>query len=86
MKSKLSEYALVAEIIGAIAIILSLFFVGYQVNDSAKATRSATANEAISSLSAWYAGMGQTDQASANFLNAMTNPSRSIAKSGFSSS
>jgi hypothetical protein len=74
MSKKLSEFALLAEVIGGLGVILSLIFLGYQVNDSAKATRSATANSAIASISAWYAGMGQSDQTSANFLNAMTNP------------
>ena len=74
MKAKLSEYALVAEIISAVAIILSLFFVGFQLRDTARATRSATANASIASISDWYAGLGQSQQASANFLNAMETP------------
>ena len=74
MKLKLSEYAQIAEIVGAFAIILSLIFVGYQLNDNAKATRSATASATIASMSSWYAGSGQSVQASANFLNAMENP------------
>ena len=57
-KFKLSDYAQIAGIISAFAIVLSLFFVGFQLRDNAKATRSATANAAIASLSAWYAGIG----------------------------
>ena len=34
MKEKLQEYALVAEIIGAVAIVVSLLFVGIQVRQS----------------------------------------------------
>ena len=34
MKEKLQEYALIAEIISAIAIVISLIFVGIQVNQS----------------------------------------------------
>lgn len=60
--------------VGGLGVILSLLFLGWQVNDSAKATRSATANAAIASISSWYGGMGQSAQTSANFLNAMTNP------------
>ena len=74
MKLKLSEYALIAEIISAFAIILSLVFVGFQLKDNAAATRSSTANATTASMSSWYAGMGQSDQVSANFLNAMENP------------
>jgi len=74
MKLKLSDYAQIAEIISAFAIILSLFFIGFQLNDNAKATRSATANASVASLTAWYAGLGQNKQASANFFTAITNP------------
>lgn len=74
MRKNLPEYALVAEIISAFAIILSLFFVGFQLRDNATATRSATANAAIASISDWYSGMGQSGQVSANFLNAMETP------------
>ena len=74
MKKKLSEYAQIAEIISAFAIILSLIFVGFQLRDNAKATRSATANTTIASMSAWYAGMGQNSEASALFMNVTENP------------
>jgi hypothetical protein len=74
MKLKLSDYAEIAEIISAFAIVLSLVFVGFQLSDNAKATRSATANSSISSISNWYAALGTNEQASANFFNAITNP------------
>ena len=74
MKLKLSQYAQIAEIIGAAAIVFSLIFVGFQLNDNAKATRSATANATIASMSSWYAGMGQSQQASAVFMNAIEDP------------
>ena len=38
MKEKLQEYALIAEIISALAIVLSLIFVGLQVRQSAEQT------------------------------------------------
>ena len=38
MKEKLQEYALIAEIIGGIAIVASLVFVGFQVNQTAEET------------------------------------------------
>ena len=41
MKTKLSELASIAEIIGAFAVVISLIYVGVQVNDSAGAVRSA---------------------------------------------
>ena len=46
MKNKLSEMASIAEIIGAFAVVISLIYVGIQVNDSAVAVRSSSANDA----------------------------------------
>ena len=74
MKIKLSEYAQVAEIISAFAIILSLIFVGYQLKDNATATRSATTNATIASMTSWYIANGQSAQASAVFLNGIEDP------------
>lgn len=46
MKLKLSEFASVAEIVGAFAVVVSLIHVGVQVNDSNRAVRSASVNDA----------------------------------------
>ena len=54
MKLKLSELASIAEIIGAFAVVISLIYVGVQVNDSAGAARSASANDANSAVQDWY--------------------------------
>ncbi len=74
MKLKLSEIASIAEVIGAVAIVISLVYVGVQVTDSTRAVRSATANETYATLSSWYAQMGTNREASHNFWNGMTNP------------
>ena len=42
MKLKLSEWASIAEIIAAIGVILSLIFVGLQINEGNQETRAAT--------------------------------------------
>ncbi len=42
MKEKLQEYALIAEIIGGIAIVLSLIFVGVQIQQSSNAAKAQT--------------------------------------------
>ena len=47
MKGKLQEYALVAEIVSAVAIVLSLIFVGFQVRMGAEET--AANSEAVKS-------------------------------------
>jgi len=74
MNLKLSELASLAEVIGAIAIVISLIYVGIQVNDSAQAVRSATANETSAAISSWYAEVGSSLQATQVFLDGITNP------------
>ena len=70
---KLSEWAHVAEITGAGAVVVSLMYVGYQVNDSTAAIRSSAANDASVSMQAWYLEMGSNREASDLWFNAMTS-------------
>jgi hypothetical protein len=42
MKWKLTELALIAEIVAAVGVIFSLIFVGFQINDGSNETRAAT--------------------------------------------
>jgi hypothetical protein len=58
MKIKLKHWASFAEIIGALAVVISLVYVGIQVNDSASAVRSAAANDANVALQAFYLQIG----------------------------
>ena len=74
MRLKLSEWASVAEIIGAAAVIVSLVYVGYQVNDNTSAIRSAAANDASVGMQSWYLEMGSNREASDLWFNAMTSP------------
>ena len=60
MKMKLKKWASLAEIIGAVAVVVSLIYVGIQVNDSAGASRSAAANDANVALQQWYMQVGQS--------------------------
>lgn len=48
MTEALKEYALIAEIISAIAITISLIFVGIQISGNTKATRASTFHEIAS--------------------------------------
>ena len=64
MKIKLSELASIAEIIGAFAVVISLIYVGIQVNDSAGAVRSASANDANVAMQNWYLQIGSNQQTS----------------------
>ena len=74
MKLKLSDMAHIAEIVGAVVIVVSLIYVGIQVNDSTRAVRSATANETTAAMSAWYVTVGSSEQATRVFYDGMTNP------------
>jgi len=74
MKPKLSDMASIAEVIGAVAIVISLIYVGVQVNDSTRAVRSATANETSAAVASWYTQVGSNPQASQVFIDGMTNP------------
>ena len=58
MKMKLKQWASFAEIIGAFAVVISLIYVGVQVNDSTGAVRSASANDANVALQAFYLQVG----------------------------
>jgi hypothetical protein len=74
MKLRLSEVASAAEVIGAIAIVISLIYVGKQVYDSTRAVRSATANETSAAISSWYTQVGSNPQATRVFLDGVANP------------
>ena len=74
MEFNLEQVALIVEIIGGIVIIFSLLFVGLQLKESAKATRSATAVTTVSELTSWYSNLGNSEQGSYVFWNFMTNP------------
>jgi hypothetical protein len=74
LKPKLSEIASIAEVVGAVAIVISLIYVGIQVNESTRAVRSATASETSSAISSWYAELGGSLQASQVFLDGLTDP------------
>ena len=73
MKLKLSELASIAEIIGAFAVVISLMYIGVQVNDSAGAVRSASANDANVALQNWYLQIGSDQQTSELFYEALTS-------------
>lgn len=73
MKLKLAEYASIAEIVGAFAVVISLLYVGVQVNDSASAVRAASANDVNVALQSWYLEIGTNQQTSELFYEALTS-------------
>jgi len=74
MEFNLEQIALIVNIIGGGAIIISLIFVGLQLKESSKATRSASAATTVSELTAWYSNLGNSEQGSYVFWNFMTTP------------
>lgn len=74
MKLNLTDWASIAEVVGAIAIVISLIYVGVQVNDSTRAVRSATANATSTAISSWYSDIGTSLQASEVFMKGIANP------------
>lgn len=74
MKIKLKKVALFIEIIGGIAIIISLLFVGLQLRENTKATRSSTATSTIDTMTNWYVVMGTNGEASSSFYRFLENP------------
>jgi hypothetical protein len=67
------EWGALGELIGGIAIIVSLIYVGIQVNDNAGAVRSAAANDANGAMQSWYLEIGSNQQASELWYGAMTS-------------
>ena len=73
MKIKLSDLSNIAEIIGALAVVISLIYVGVQVNDSTGAVRAASANDANVAVQNWYMQIGSDQQTSELFYEALTS-------------
>lgn len=71
MKLRLSDWASIAEVISAVAIVVSLIYVGVQVNDSTRAVRSASANDANVAVQNWYLQIGSDSQTSRIFYEGL---------------
>lgn len=74
MENKLQKISIITEIVGAIAIVISLIFVGIQFTENTKATKSATAASTVATISSWYTEMGNNQQSSSLFWNFMADP------------
>ena len=62
------------EALGALALVLSLVFVGVQIRESNRATRSAMASAIIDSTSAWYVEIGNDGTSSALIYHYFRDP------------
>ncbi len=74
MRFKLKNIALLAEIFGGVAILISLIFVGIQLRENTKATRSNTATATIATMASWYADIGNNQQSSKLFYDFLAHP------------
>ena len=74
MKRSLQDWTNLAEIIGTIAIIVSLIFVGLQVSDNTREMRSTAAHNATQSLLNWYVEIATNPQATRVFRLGMSDP------------
>jgi len=74
MRIKLEKIALIAEIFGGIAILISLLFVGIQLRENTKATRSSTATATIGTMTNWYVTMGTDGETSVSFWRFLADP------------
>ena len=67
----LADLAYLGEIIGAVAVVISLFYVASQIRQNTKAIKSATAQSVHENYASWYqllAGDGQLSQIVVNGL------------------
>ncbi len=62
------------EALSVVAVVLSLIFVGLEVNESTRATRSATAAETTATIAEWYMSLGSDQQASSVLRRFITDP------------
>lgn len=74
MENRLQKISIITEIVGAVAIVISLIFVGIQFTENTKATKSATAASTVATISSWYTEMGNNQQSSSLFYNFMADP------------
>ena len=62
------------EAVGLAALVLSLVFVGLEVNESTRATRSATAAETTATIAEWYTALGGDQQVSSMMRGYIIDP------------
>ncbi len=62
------------EALSVAAVVLSLIFVGLEMNESTRATRSATAAETTAIIAEWYMSLGSDQQASSVLRRFVIDP------------
>ncbi len=69
-----TNYRKLTEVLGAVAVVLSLAFVGVEIRESNKATRSAMAAASVEAVTAWYEALGSSAESSALFYTYLLEP------------
>lgn len=70
----LEQLGLIAEIVGAIAIVITLVYLAIQIKDSARSSRSAAVTDATTAMQAFYQELGSNAATSKLFLEGLRNP------------
>lgn len=66
---------LVAEVLAALSVVVSLVMVAAELSENAKATRAAAASEVLISLSSWYTEISVEGRGGSLFAQGMRDPS-----------
>lgn len=70
----LEELGIIAEMFGALAILVTLIYLAIQVKDGARASRSAAVTDATTAMQSFYEQLGSNSEASDLFLHGLRNP------------
>ncbi|VAV97764.1 hypothetical protein MNBD_ALPHA05-2152 [hydrothermal vent metagenome] len=70
----LSSLSQIAEIIAAIAVVVTFIFVGLEVRANTRATRSSAAHDAMSGMREFFMLLGANEQASIVWFRGITDP------------
>jgi hypothetical protein len=70
----LEQLGLIADIVGAIAIVITLVYLAIQIKDSARSSRSAAVTDATTAMQGFYQELGSNPVASKLFLDGLTDP------------
>lgn len=73
-KVKLSEWVRFSEIIGVVALVITLGVIVLELKENAKATNAASAIAHTTNMSSWYSSMAKDEKAIANFRKFLENP------------
>ena len=74
MQLTLIDLASVAQVVGALAVVVSIVYVAIQVKGNSIAVRAASGTAANAAVQNWYTALGSDQQACSVYVKAMTSP------------